>query len=83
MRALFAPEPRADLLRALLLALGIGAVWALRDWSALTELRLSDTDDLMRLQQVRDWIGGQAFAASGQAASRCIGRGSAISVRPH
>ena len=43
---------------ALILALG----WTVADWSALSVLRLPDTDDVMRLQQIRDWIGGQAFA---------------------
>ena len=44
------------------LAGGLGAVWTLRDWSALSVLHLPDTDDIMRLQQVRDWIDGQRFA---------------------
>src|SRR3569623_3215270 len=34
--------------------------WAWRDWANLTALRLPDTDDMMRLQQSRDWRGGQA-----------------------
>ena len=28
----------------------------------LSALRLPDADDMMRLQQIRDWLGGQAFA---------------------
>lgn len=51
-----------DLLVAGALALALGTAWTLRDWAALTRLRLPDTDDAMRLQQVRDWLAGQAFA---------------------
>lgn len=43
------------------LALLLAAVWAWRDWVALSALRLPDTDDVMRLQQIRDWLGGQGF----------------------
>ncbi len=43
------------------LALLLAAVWAWRDWAALSALRLPDTDDVMRLQQIRDWLGGQGF----------------------
>lgn len=43
------------------LALLLAAVWASRDWAALAALRLPDTDDVMRLQQIRDWLGGQSF----------------------
>lgn len=49
-------------LPALLLAGVMGMIWSLRDWHALSTLRLPDTDDAMRLQQVRDWIAGQGFA---------------------
>ncbi|WP_353203818.1 hypothetical protein [Sphingomonas sp.] len=51
-----------DALCALALALVLAVVWAWRDWAALSALRLPDTDDVMRLQQIRDWIGGQGFA---------------------
>ena len=54
-------ELAGDLLVALGLALVLGVVWALRDWSSLAALRLPDTDDVVRLQQVRDWLGGQAW----------------------
>jgi hypothetical protein len=47
---------------ALLLAMGLSAVWVLRGWHDLAALRLPDTDDMVRLQQVRDWLGGQGFA---------------------
>ena len=51
-----------DALCALALAVVLAAVWTWRDWAALSALRLPDTDDVMRLQQIRDWIGGQGFA---------------------
>jgi hypothetical protein len=43
------------------LAVVLAAVWVWRDWAALSALRLPDTDDVMRLQQIRDWLGGQRF----------------------
>lgn len=49
-------------LAALALACVLSSVWAVRDWHALSVLRLPDTDDVMRLQQIRDWIAGQPFA---------------------
>jgi hypothetical protein len=52
---------RRDALGAVVLALALSLVWAWRDWSALAVLRLPDTDDVMRLQQVIDWLDGQAF----------------------
>jgi len=53
---------RRDSLLAIGLALLMGIAWTVRDHVALGALRLPDTDDLMRLQQIRDWLGGQAFA---------------------
>jgi hypothetical protein len=53
---------RGDALIALALALVLGTAWAVRDWAALTVLDLPDTDDVMRLQQVRDWLAGQPWA---------------------
>jgi hypothetical protein len=50
-----------DTALAALLALLLTCVWAWRDWAALSALRLPDTDDVMRLQQIRDWLGGQGF----------------------
>ncbi|MDB5705458.1 MAG: hypothetical protein JWN66_2574 [Sphingomonas bacterium] len=50
-----------DALVAILLAGLLAAAWAFRDWHQLSALRLPDTDDVMRLQQIRDWLGGQAF----------------------
>lgn len=54
-------ELAGDIRVALGLALVLGSIWALRDWSSLAALRLPDADDVMRLQQVRDWLGGQAW----------------------
>ena len=50
-----------DALFAILLAAILAAAWSLRDWHQLSALRLPDTDDVMRLQQIRDWIAGQSF----------------------
>jgi len=50
-----------DALLAVLLAAVLAAAWVLRDWHQLSALRLPDTDDVMRLQQIRDWIAGQHF----------------------
>ncbi|SFJ80419.1 hypothetical protein SAMN03159338_2380 [Sphingomonas sp. NFR04] len=52
---------RRDSFLAIGLALLMGIAWTVRDHGALGALRLPDTDDLMRLQQIRDWLGGQAF----------------------
>lgn len=47
------------------LAVGLCVVLAagrsLSGWAALSSLRLPDTDDVMRLVQIRDWLGGQGF----------------------
>src|SRR3569623_559886 len=51
-----------DALMATLLAGVLAAAWSVRAWSNLASLRLPDPDDMMRLQQIRDWLGGQAFA---------------------
>lgn len=53
---------RFDLLVACLLAGTLAAVWAVRDWANLSALQLPDADDMMRLQQIRDWLDGQKFA---------------------
>ena len=50
-----------DAALACLIALGMSLVWCLRDWPDLVALRLPDTDDVVRLQQIRDWIAGQRF----------------------
>lgn len=51
-----------DALCAFALAAIMSLAWAWRDWGNLSALRLPDTDDMMRLQQIRDWLGGQAFS---------------------
>ena len=53
---------RRDALVAATLALTLGAVWTWRAWADLSALRLPDTDDVVRLQQIRDWLAGQPFA---------------------
>lgn len=50
-----------DALIAVALAALLGLAWGLRHWGDLAALRLPDTDDVMRLVQIRDWLGGQAF----------------------
>lgn len=50
-----------DLLLAAVLALTFSLFWAIGDWERLSRLVLPDTDDMMRLAQVRDWLAGQAF----------------------
>ena len=55
------PQAWRDAALAVAIALLLSAVWAMRDWAALSALHLPDTDDVVRLQQVRDWLGGQAF----------------------
>lgn len=51
-----------DSILAIGLAALLGIAWTVRDHAALAALRLPDTDDLMRLQQIRDWLAGQPFA---------------------
>ena len=51
-----------DALVACVLACALAAAWAWRDWANLSALRLPDADDMMRLQQIRDWLDGQGFA---------------------
>ncbi|TGX52614.1 hypothetical protein E5A73_13235 [Sphingomonas gei] len=46
---------------ALLLAGLLSVAWTVQGWTNLSALRLPDTDDVVRLQQIRDWLGGQAF----------------------
>lgn len=59
-----APTPRRFwpvALLALGLVLLLSAAWTIKEWAALRHLRLPDNDDMMRLAEIRDWIGGQAF----------------------
>ena len=53
---------RRDALLAFVLAAALGLAWTWRAWPDLLALRLPDTDDVMRLQQVRDWLGGQGWS---------------------
>ena len=55
-----------DACLALALAAVLGLGWTLRAWSDLGLLRLPDGDDVMRLQQVRDWLDGQGWGDVGQ-----------------
>lgn len=52
---------RRDWIIAILLAALLSACWTIMDWDQIGQLSLPDTDDMMRLAQVRDWIAGQAF----------------------
>lgn len=60
------PQP-AGLTLAVLLAVVLTAVWTLAGWTNLTHLILPDTDDMMRLVQIRDWLNGQGFSDLSQA----------------
>ena len=51
-----------DLAVAAPLAAVMSAGWAWARWPALRAGILPDTDDLMRLQQIRDWLNGQDFS---------------------
>jgi len=50
-----------DALGAIALAALLALAYSARNWHQLTALRLPDTDDVMRLQQIRDWLAGQSF----------------------
>lgn len=50
---------RSPWLLAVALAVVLGAAWSAADWGNLSARRLPDTDDAMRLAQIRDWIAGQ------------------------
>jgi hypothetical protein len=56
------PRVWRDAALATAIALLLTFVWTVRDWAALSALHLPDTDDVVRLQQIRDWLGGQAFS---------------------
>lgn len=51
---------RSDVLLAIVVAIILSVGWGLADWARLRHLILPDTDDMVRLAQVRDWIAGQA-----------------------
>lgn len=50
-----------DALVAVAIGLLLSAAWVLAGWTELKLLNLPDSDDMMRLAQVRDWIAGQAL----------------------
>ncbi len=52
---------RTDWLFGLALCVLLQSAWAVQDWANLSVLHLPDTDDMMRLQQIRDWLGGQSW----------------------
>ncbi len=53
--------PWSVLLLALGLTMLLTIAWTIKDWAALRLLRLPDNDDMMRIAEIRDWIGGQRF----------------------
>lgn len=53
------PLPAVALAAALVVFLMAG--WTLRTWVPLSAFRLPDNDDMMRLAEVRDWLGGQGL----------------------
>lgn len=59
------PAPAAPVARTALIALslasGMGALWSAVRWRDLLARNLPDPDDLMRLQQIDDWLAGQSF----------------------
>ncbi len=46
---------------ALVLACVLGALWLRNDWHDLARGVFPDSDDMVRMAQVRDWLGGQSF----------------------
>lgn len=56
------PKARTDALVAIAIAFALSFLWTLRAWSDVSVLHLPDADDMMRLQQIRDWLNGQKFA---------------------
>lgn len=50
-----------DALVAIALAAILSMGWAITGWSDLRHMVLPDPDDMMRLAQIRDWLGGQAM----------------------
>lgn len=61
MEAAKPAKPGTDILVAVAIAFALASLWTLRSWSDLSALRLPDADDMMRLQQIRDWLNGQRF----------------------
>lgn len=55
------PHRGAGIVLAIALAAALTAGWAAQDWAMIARSYLPDTDDVMRLAEIRDWLGGQAF----------------------
>jgi hypothetical protein len=51
---------RTDVLLAIAIAVILSVSWGVADWARLRHMILPDTDDMVRLAQVRDWLAGQA-----------------------
>ena len=54
-------RPAPILPLALILTVLLTAGWTALAWGELSRMVLPDTDDMMRLAQIRDWLNGQAF----------------------
>jgi multisubunit Na+/H+ antiporter MnhG subunit len=54
-------RPAPILLLALILTVLLTAGWTVLAWGELSRMVLPDTDDMMRLAQIRDWLNGQPF----------------------
>lgn len=46
---------------AIALTVGLTVAWSFNTWFAVSMFHLPDNDDMMRLAEVRDWLGGQSF----------------------
>ncbi|MGD9980846.1 MAG: hypothetical protein AB7H66_05385 [Hyphomonadaceae bacterium] len=57
---------RREVAAITLLWASLAATFVFIHWSAITSLRMPDADDYLRLQQVRDWLAGQAWFDIGQ-----------------
>ena len=68
-----ASSTRPMVLLAIVMTLVLFTAWTIRDWAALSLLRLPDNDDMMRLAEVRDWLGGQGFNDLMQAITGSVG----------
>jgi hypothetical protein len=53
---------KTDAVAAVAIACALASLWTFRAWADVSALRLPDADDMMRLQQIRDWLSGQKFA---------------------
>lgn len=55
------PSGRWVVLLAIAIASLLTAAWTIKDWDVLSLIWLPDNDDMARIAQVRDWLGGQGF----------------------